>query len=111
MRTMTRRHSVAGLACGLLAAAVVALAPFSTGAQSRPAAKPGRMPDTFRPLKILMLGQDQRHHNSHALYAAIAPPLARQGIQITHVDTPDEALAAETLADYDALVLYANHTK
>ena len=108
------RASWVRLACAGLAAAVIGLAPFSMGAQSRPAAPPASKPASgrsFRPLKILLLGQDQRHHNSAALYQVIAPPLARKGIQITHVNTPAEALVAETLANYDALMLYANHTK
>jgi putative membrane-bound dehydrogenase-like protein len=98
-----------------LAGTVIGLAPFSMRAQSRPAAPPAakqaRVSDPFRPIKILLLGQDQRHHNSHALYGVIAPALARKGLQITHVNTPGEALVAETLANYDALMLYANHTK
>ena len=103
------------LAYVALAGAVIGHAPFTMRAQSRPrapsASKPAAVSDGFRPLKILLLGQDQRHHNSHALYGVIAPPLARKGIQITHVNTPAEALVAETLADYDALMLYANHTR
>ena len=114
---MTRGQTVSAavrLACAGLAALVFGLAPFSMRAQSRPgpaAAKPSAAAESFRPLKILLLGQDQQHHNSHALYGVIAPPLARKGIQITHVNTPAEALVPETLADYDALMLYANHTK
>src|SRR5687767_12850567 len=114
-RASKGRRSWVWLAYVALAGAVIGHAPFSMGAQSRPAAPPAakqaKASTQFRPLKILLLGQDQRHHNSHALYGVIAPPLARKGIQITHVNTPGEALVAETLADYDALMLYANHTK
>jgi type 1 glutamine amidotransferase len=112
---MNRRAWWLRLAWAGLTAAVIGFAPFSMGAQSRPAvpsaSTAAKAADAFRPLKILMLGQDQRHHDSAALYQAIAPPLARKGIQITHVNTPAEALVAETLANYDALMLYANHTK
>lgn len=44
-----------------------------------------------------------------ALMPILAAPLARKGIQLTHVATPDEALTPETLARYDALMIYANH--
>jgi type 1 glutamine amidotransferase len=110
---MARRASWGRLACAGLAAVVVGFSPFGMRAQSRPGAAPAskQAVSSFRPLKILLLGQDQRHHNSHALYGVIAPPLARKGIQITHVNTPAEALVPETLANYDALMLYANHTK
>src|SRR5687767_1964323 len=114
-RASKGRRSWVWLAYVALAGAVIGHAPFTMRAQSRPrapsASKPAAVSDGFRPLKILLLGQDQRHHNSHALYGVIAPPLARKGIQITHVNTPAEALVAETLADYDALMLYANHTR
>ena len=58
--------------------------------------------------QVLLLGQDQRHHNSHARRAGA--PLASRGIQMTHVSTPAEALVLEKLANYDAL-MRANHTK
>jgi putative membrane-bound dehydrogenase-like protein len=100
------------LACGILAAAVIGFAPFSMGAQSRSgAASAARAASSFRPLKVLMLGQDQRHHDSAKLYQVLAPLFARKGIQITHVNTPAEALDAGTLEGYDALMLYANHTR
>jgi putative membrane-bound dehydrogenase-like protein len=63
-----------------------------------------------RPLRILFLGHDQeRHHPSGALLPLLAAPLARRGIQLTHVMTPEEALTPEKLAHYDALMIYANH--
>ena len=102
MRSWLRRT------CVVVAGAALGSAAFSLVAQSRvPVSGSG----LARPLKVLLLGQDQRHHNSHALYGVLAPPLARRGIQITHVNTPPEALTAERLANYDALMLYANHTK
>ena len=63
-----------------------------------------------RPLRVLFLGHDQeRHHPSGALLPLLAAPLARRGIQLTHVMTPEEALTPEKLAHYDALMIYANH--
>ena len=72
---MTRTFSAAlRLAGGVIAAAVIGVAPFSMRAQSPPSkpaagrAAPAAQPaQAFRPLKILMLGQDQRHHDSAAL--------------------------------------------
>ena len=63
-----------------------------------------------RPLRVLFLGHaDLRHHPSSTLLPLLAAPLARRGIQLTHVWTPEEALRPETLAHYDALMIYANH--
>ena len=44
-----------------------------------------------------------------ALMPILAAPLARKGIQLTHVATPEDALRPEVLAHYDALMIYANH--
>ncbi|WP_239492570.1 PVC-type heme-binding CxxCH protein [Luteitalea sp. TBR-22] len=44
------------------------------------------------------------------LMPILAAPLARKGIQLTHVATPAEALRPEVLANYDAIMIYANHT-
>ena len=63
-----------------------------------------------RPLRVLFLGHDRLdHHPSSTLFPLLAAPLARRGIQLTHVMTPEEALTPATLAHYDALMLYANH--
>src|SRR5688572_14046067 len=99
------------LACVIGVGSLFGSAAFSLMAQSRAPSKPPAPAAAAAPIKVLLLGQDQRHHNSHALYGVLAPPLARHGIQITHVNTPAEALTAEKLANYDALMLYANHTK
>ena len=62
-----------------------------------------------RPLRVLFLGHTSTHHPSMTLMPILAAPLARKGIQLTHVATPDEALRPEVLAHYDALMIYANH--
>ena len=62
-----------------------------------------------RPLRVLFLGHDQEHHPSSRLLPLLAAPLARQGIQLTYVMSPADALTPEKLAHYDALMIYANH--
>jgi putative membrane-bound dehydrogenase-like protein len=62
-----------------------------------------------RPLKLLFLGDGDGARQSPGLFAALAPALARRGIQLTHVWTPAEALTSEMLRDYDALLVYGDH--
>ena len=62
-----------------------------------------------RPLRLLFLGHEQEHHPSSKLLPLLAAPLARRGIQLTYVMRPEDALTPEQLANYDALVIYANH--
>jgi putative membrane-bound dehydrogenase-like protein len=61
-----------------------------------------------RPLKVLLLGQEQETHSAATFYQAIAPTLARNGIQLTPVLSP-AALVADRLKYYDALMIYGNH--
>ena len=63
-----------------------------------------------RPLKVLFLGDGDGPHQSAGLFTALAPVLARHGIQLTHVSTPAEALTSQVLGDYDGLLLYGDHT-
>jgi putative membrane-bound dehydrogenase-like protein len=94
----------------LAAAGVAGMAVFVVSAQSP--ARPGSEPPSAepRPIKVLFLGHDQeRPHPSPAMYPLLAAPLARRGIQLTHVLTPAEALNPEKLAHYDALMIYGNH--
>jgi putative membrane-bound dehydrogenase-like protein len=65
---------------------------------------------TGAPIRVLFLGQDQPTHSAAALYPALAPVLARRGIQLTPALTPDDALTPEKLGYYDALLIYGNHT-
>ena len=67
-------------------AIVVVPAPATPGAAAR------RRRRGARPLRLLFLGHDRDHHPSGKLLPLIAAPLARRGIQITHVSTPEEAL-------------------
>ncbi len=99
----------------LAGAAVVAAAGYSVFAQARPqgpATRPAGRESDARPIRVLFLGHDQAQpHPSPAMYPLLAAPLARRGIQLTHVLTPEEALTPEKLAHYDALMIYGNHTQ
>ena len=58
------------------------------GAASRAAASAGRRRSAeagARPLRVLFLGHDSTHHPSRTLMPLLAAPLARHGIQLTHV--------------------------
>ena len=84
--------------------------PAGLHAERSQAAPPRPAAEAARPLRVLFLGHDNlRHHPSSTLLPLLAAPLARRGIQLTHAWTPEEALAPETLAHYDALMIYANH--
>jgi type 1 glutamine amidotransferase len=88
----------ASFACILLLAGVRA----RTAGQA-----PSASADGARPLKLLFLGSDDGAHKSAELFTAIAPSLARHGIQLTHVSSPD-ALTPQVLGDYDALLVYGD---
>jgi putative membrane-bound dehydrogenase-like protein len=99
----------------LAGATIVAVASLSLLAQTRP---PGSTPARSaaareadaRPVRVLLLGHDQAEpHSSAAMYQQLAPVLARRGIQLTHVATPEEALTPARLTHYDALMIYGNH--
>ena len=84
----------------LLRPAVLALsAVLLPGATS--AAEPPR-------LAVLFLG-DSGHHQPAARFKQLRPVFAARGIDLTYTDKLDD-LNAQTLAGYDALMVYANHT-
>lgn len=85
------------LAGGLLSIAGVA----GPAAQPIPRVQP-------RPLKVLLLGDGREPHSSAALYAVLAPALARRGIQVTRALTPDPLPDPGRLAHYDAVLLYGD---
>jgi uncharacterized protein len=63
-----------------------------------------------RKIEVLFLGHNSQHHNSAKYAPMLTTALAPDGINITY--TPDPAdLNAANLAKYDALMVYANHTK
>ncbi|MEP2347791.1 MAG: PVC-type heme-binding CxxCH protein [Algoriphagus sp.] len=61
-----------------------------------------------RRVEILVLGHESEHHNSEKLMMYLQTPLFQKGINLTYTtDTKD--LNSETLANYDGLMIYANH--
>ena len=62
-----------------------------------------------KPIKLLFLG-DNQGHKPPLRFRQLEPVLAKRGIEITYTDKVD-ALSAKTLAPYDGLIIYANHTK
>ena len=80
-------------------AAVVLIAAYSfLGAQT---AAPG--------VKILFLGHHSEHHNSAKFEPMLASALASEGITFTYTEDPADLNPAK-LAQFDALLIYANHT-
>ncbi len=101
------------IAAALLAWATLspsASLPFSltaTGAALQTA--PGTNSSAGRPLRVLFLGHEQQTHAINSVFQTLAAPLARRGIQLTPVLTPEAALVPGKLAHYDGLVIYGNH--
>ena len=93
-------------AASLLIATAGGVLVAERGGQQRPAAPVIQA----RPLRILFLGSEAPPHASSAIYTAIAPVLARRGIQLTAALTPAEALDPQRLTDYDALLISGDHT-
>src|SRR5687768_6962195 len=60
-------------------------------------------------LKVLFLG-DTAGHRPAERFKQLAPVFAKRGIELTYTDKLDD-LNAKTLGGYDALLIYANHTK
>lgn len=95
------------------AAAMIGAATLSLPALTQEFNQPrrsGAAPVEPRPLKVLMLGEDQGQHPATPVYSLLAAPLARRGIQITTVLTPADALVPSRLDLYDALMIYGDQT-
>ncbi|MFM8274484.1 MAG: ThuA domain-containing protein, partial [Gemmata sp.] len=60
-------------------------------------------------LKVLFLG-DAAGHRPAERFKQLQPALEKRGISLTYTDKLDD-LNAKTLGGYDALMIYANHTK
>jgi putative membrane-bound dehydrogenase-like protein len=78
--------------------------PAAVQTPAKPSAAQGK------PIRVLFLVHEQQPaHSGAAIYAALGSPLARRGIQLTPALTPQEALTADRLKYYDALMIYGNH--
>src|SRR3954468_2690458 len=60
-------------------------------------------------LKVLFLG-DNAGHKPIDRFKILEPVFAKRGIDLTYTDKLED-LNAKNLGGYDALVIYANHTK
>lgn len=64
------------------------------------------------PVRVLFVGHEAEHHNSGLYYPMLVTALGRDAIWFDYVTTPEAAFAdAEYLANFDAVLLYANHAK
>jgi putative membrane-bound dehydrogenase-like protein len=61
-----------------------------------------------RPLRVLFLGHESKHHDSGAYAPLLMEAMGREAIYFDYRTSPD-CLEPATLALYDALLLYANH--
>lgn len=85
----------------ILFACLFSLSILATSCQRRDDSGP-------RKIEILFLGHNSEHHNSAAYMPILASALATEGINFTYASDPS-VLNTETLNQYDALMIYANH--
>ena len=71
-----------------------------------PAVMPAQAP---QPVKILFLGHHSEHHNSAKFEPMLATALASERITFDYSEDPADLNPAK-LGQYDALMIYANHT-
>jgi uncharacterized protein len=64
--------------------------------------------DPPRRIEVLFLGHDAELHPSDVAATHLSWAVAREGINISYTTDPND-LNAQNLANYDALILYANH--
>jgi putative membrane-bound dehydrogenase-like protein len=69
---------------------------------------PAHAAETPRPIRVLFLGHESEHHNSGKYLPYLMETLGREAIYFDYFTTPN-CLNLETLAHYDAVMLYANH--
>jgi type 1 glutamine amidotransferase len=69
----------------------------------------GQSPSEER-IELLFLGHNIRHHDSGRYAPMLKEAVARDGINLTYTTDPND-LNAEKLAAFDALMIYANHTR
>ena len=105
MTTLTRRFTVA--AAVLVAGGLSLLAQAPRPAAQRPARATTSTPG--RPIRVLFLApEEQTPHDPVKMITAIAPVLARRGIQLTYATKTLDAIEPARLGYYDALVVYGD---
>jgi type 1 glutamine amidotransferase len=69
----------------------------------------GRSPSEQR-IELLFLGHNSRHHDSNRYAPMLKDAIAADGINLTYTTDPND-LNADKLRAFDALMIYANHSK
>jgi putative membrane-bound dehydrogenase-like protein len=109
-----RRHVVPVLCATVLAAVVLhgqtAPAGGQTGRAGAPAATAKPTPTGPRRIEVLFLGHNSTHHDSARFAPMLKAALAPDGFNFSYTADPKD-LNAANLAQYDALMIYANHEK
>lgn len=83
--------------------------PAAPGASTSSAASTDSRPvGSSRPVRVLFLGHESKHHNSNQYLPYIQERMRPEGIVFDYQTKP-ECLTAGTLRAYDAVMLYANH--
>ncbi len=103
------RRYVVPVLCGLVLAAV-GVSGQSQGPAGRAAGAAPATPSGPRRIEILFLGHNSTHHDSARFAPMLKAALAPDGFNFSYTADP-AALNAANLARYDALMIYANHTK
>lgn len=88
----------------VVAVCLAAAALFAQGVTPPPAGA------AQRKIEILFLGHNSRHHDSARFAPMLKEALASEGINISYTADPND-LNPEKLSSYDALMIYANHSK
>ena len=87
--------------------------PASAPAQKPPAAPTPRTTpreSEARPLRVLFVGSEKAPHQASAVATPLVSSLARRGIQLITLSASADAITAETLRHYDALMIYGDQT-
>ena len=67
--------------------------------------------DDARRLEVLFFGAPTRNHPGHdpvTRYRVLKKNLGTEGINLTYIEDPSQALSGETLAHFDAVLMYGN---
>ena len=107
-----RRHVVPVLCSLVLGVAVMHGQSARGGGQAGRAGAPAATASATGPrrIEVLFLGHDSTHHDSARFAPMLKAALAPDGFNFTYTADPND-LNAANLAKYDALMIYANHTK